>query len=600
MGMFSSRRRVEYEKVQRELTALQERGRREGTAAVADDSWWLMRRCFEQMHRGKAWYAPLVLRSSRICFGMHAQLGKWFFAACSSLSFGAAVLILDAELSKGDLPFPEELRPDIQLMADLSVEVAHRAGVPLVGYLVAETLTGMQIGDRTMARELSSVLGGDDALRRLRAIHRNLQQSIKQRAESLPQSSGVSSVAALRAMADDMMIGLLDSALGDFAKGNLLAGNQAASAVLAASKTSRSIVYVAAGPTVGTAIRLDAPETGRDLCTSIALPGFGLEAVRTQLGKLRAVLESAERRYRIRDQAVREAHAAVADAVWKPVLTAWPDLAGGRVALVPLGVSALLPLYTTPVDGVPVCGLTDLTLAPSGNALMSAGFWPRPARIDPLVVADPWYHDGVGNRPIPFTVPEARTVAAVHGVRPMILREQDGDDDGDGNRGDRLRGPARSPGPAELVGAAHPDLARRMTSANLIHLAGHGILDAQNPLESAVLLGRPLLLSDLLRHDLQPGTTIVLSACHLAGIGTQLPGEQLGFPAAMLAMGASSVIAALWAIPDSKQTVGLMTSFHEELARGAPPSAALGSAVARAASDGTRAEVWGPFAHVGA
>ena len=39
---------------------------------------------------------------------------------------------------------------------------------------------------------------------------------------------------------------------------------------------------------------------------------------------------------------------------------------------------------------------------------------------------------------------------------------------------------------------------------------------AGNPLSSELLLGRSRLLSELLQHDLQRGTTVVLSACHLA------------------------------------------------------------------------------------
>ncbi|WP_105968550.1 CHAT domain-containing protein [Streptomyces geranii] len=598
MGFFTARREAEYERVQQAIAVLQARGQREGTAAVVDDSWKLMRQCFDKMALGKTWYAPLVLTSSRVSFGMHADLGQWFFAACSSLSFGTGVVALDALCTKRGLPFPEELHPDIQLMADLAPSVAHRAGVPLAGYLVAESLTGLRMGDRTIARELSAYLGSEDSLRRLRAIHRDMKETAKQARRSLSDTTSVDTVAALRAQADEMMIGDLDATLTAFSKGNILSGAQTVSAVLGASKVARSVIYVAPGPGFGTAIRLEAPETGRELCESVELPGLGLEAVRDLLKKLRAVLESDERRKTVRDNAVREAHAAVGDALWKPLLTAWPELAGGRVALVPLGESALLPLYTAPVDGVPVCGLIDLTVVPSGNALMFASAWPRPSQIEPLVVADPWYHDGVGGVPIPFTVSEARQVAAVHGVSPVILRGQEESVNEDST--DRLRGLLWSPASSGSTGPVPQDLARQMSAANLVHLAGHGLLDAVNPLESAVLLGRPLPLSALLEHDLRRGATVVLSACHLAGIGTRLPGEQLGFPAALLAMGASSVIAALWSVPDSPQTVQLMSTFHEELTRGAPPSAALGTAVAHAASSGARPTVWGPFTHFGA
>jgi hypothetical protein len=600
MGLFAAHRMAEYEKVERAIKELQQLGRREGTAAAADGSWTLMRRCFDKMARGRAWYAPLTLKASRVSFGMHAELGQWFFAACSSLSYSSAVAMMDAEYSRRGAPFPEDFFPDMQMMAEMSVDVAHRAGVPLVGCLVAEALTGLQMGDRTIARETSDFLDGEDVVQRLRALRRSVGEAVQQ-ARSASKATGVDTVAALRVMADEMLVRDLDTTLDEFSKGHILSGSNTVSAVLAASKTSRSVVYVAPGTTSGAAIRMDAPETGRELCESVALPGLRVEAVRDHLEKMHAVLSSGEPRKKVRDRAVRDAHAAVGDAVWKPLLTAWPDLMGTRVALVPLGESARLPLYTAPADdtGTPACGLMDLTVAPSGNALMFAGAWPRPSQIDPLVVADPWYDDGAGAGPIPFTVPEARDVAAVYGVKPIFFREETkatAAEDG----GDRLRGLTRSPGSAALSGAAPQELSDLMASANLIHLAGHGFLDPQNPLDSAVLLGRPLSLSALLGHDLRRGTTVVLSACHLAGIGTRLPGEQLGFPAALLAMGASSVVAALWAVPDTEETIRLMSTFHGELARGTSPSAALGQAVTRAAADGARPTMWGPFTHFGA
>ncbi|MET9479614.1 CHAT domain-containing protein [Streptomyces sp. NPDC006638] len=598
MGLSASSQEAEFNRIQQAVNAVQERGRRDGSAAVADDIWQLMRHSMEKMAQGDPAFARLVFRTARISFGVHAELGRWLLASVSSLSFVSAVAVIDAENTKNAVAIPEEALPDIQMMADMSVEVAHRAGVPLAGYLVAEGLTGLRMSDRTMARELTTFLGGKDAVRRVRRLRRTVQAAVDRRPAP---PTGAHTVAALRAHADTMMVQELDLTLAELSSGDALYSTaRTVSAVLAADKTARSVLYLAPGVRGGTAIRLEAPQSGRELCESIALPGLGLKDVQAHLDTLRGSLASEPPLVKARDRAVRAAQAAVTDAVWTPVLEAWPDLLGGRVALVPLGQSALLPLYTAPVDGVPVCGLLDLTVVPSGNALMFAAAWPRPTRVDPLIVADPWYHDGAGGEPIPFTVPEVRRVAAVHGVTPTILRDQNSPAaDTQGSR--RLRGLGRSSGGvARPTGPAPHGLARQMTSANLIHLAGHGSLDAHRPLESTILLGRPLPLSSLLGHDLRRGTTVVLSACHLAGIGLRLPGEQLGFPAALLAMGASSVIAALWAVPDSEQTVELMATLHEELRRGVLPSAALGTAVTNAAAAGTRPTAWGSFTHFGA
>ncbi|QIQ01247.1 CHAT domain-containing protein [Streptomyces liangshanensis] len=598
MRRSASPQEAEFDRIQQAVEAIRVRGRRDGPAAVADDVWRLMRHCVDLMVQGDPAFARLVFRTARISFGVHAELGQWFFASVSSLLFTGAVAVIDAQNTKNGVDFPEDALPDIQVMADLSVDVAHRAGVPLAGYLVAEGLTGRQMGDRTIARELSEFLGGEDAVRRLRGLRRSVRAAAGRMAD-LPDA--VDTVVALRAQADLMMVQELDRTIEELASGDgLHSGARTVSGVLAADRTARSVLYLAPGVEGGTVIRLEGPESGRRLCESIALPGLGLREVQACLDTLRGSLASEPPLVKARDRAVRTAHAAVTDAVWKPVLDAWPDLLGGRVALVPLGQSALLPLYTAPVDGIPVCGLLDLTVVPSGNALMFAAAWPRPSRVDPLVVADPWYHDGAGGRPIPCTVPEARRVAAVHGVAPTILREQN-TAAADPGGPERVRGLGRSSGGVtRRPGLAPVDLARRMTSANLIHLAGHGSLDAHRPLESTILLGGPLPLSSLLGHDLRRGTTVVLSACHLAGIGVRLPGEQLGFPAALLAMGASSVIAALWAVPDSEQTIELMASLHEELHRGVLPSAALGHAVTRAAAEGARPTAWGSFTHFGA
>lgn len=639
MGLFAARRRAEFEQVSAAIAELQRLVRREGAAAAADDSWKLMRRCFQKMAFGKPWYAPLTMQASRVSFGVHVDLGQWFFAACSGLSFATAVAALDADCTKRGVPFPEEFFPGMQLVSDLSADVAHRAGVPLVGALVAEALTGLAMGDRTIARETADLLDGTDTVERLRALRRGVRDARRGMREAAG-SEGADSIAALREMADGMLVRDLDATLDKAAKGHLLSGSGTVAALLAASKTSRAVLYVAPGEVCGTAIRINAPESGREVCESVSLPALRTGAVRDLLGTMHAVLSSDEPRKKVRDRAVREAHTAVRAAVWTPLLRAWPDLLGGRVALIPLGESTRLPLWTAPVDdtGTPACGLMDLTVAPSGNALMFASAWPRPERLDPLVAADPWFHDGEGAGPIPFTVPEAREVAAVHGVKPLLFRQEAqqaegarqaqgaqqargarpargaggparGPDTGTGTDTDAdecPRGLTRAPGPAALSrsgagpGPASAELAGLMAAANLIHLAGHGFLDPSSPLDSAVLLGRPLPLSALLAHDLRRGTTVVLSACHLAGIGTQVPGEQLGFPAALLAMGASTVVAALWAVPDSAETGALMAAFHRELAGGALPSAALGRAVAHAAAGGARPTMWGPFTHFGA
>ena len=402
----------------------------------------------------------------------------------------------------------------------------------------------------------------------------------------------------------------------------MLTGGTVVPAALAASLSGRSVITVAPGLGPGAAFRLDpagADRGDRALCESIALPQLDLEAVREQARQVREVLSSGERRVPVRNQAIAAALAAVAASVWEPVLAAWPDLRGGRVALVPLGASALLPLFTAPVSGAPACTVMDLTVVPSGKALLFASAWPRSSHETVLVAADPWYDDGA-NPHIPFTVEEGRAVAATHGVAPLILREAvDGpllghaEDAASGptstadhpeaeiGLNDRLRTLTVPPRPGTEPSPPLPDaLIARITAADLIHLACHGNPDPHEPLQSMLLLGQPVPLGTLLPRDLRRGTTIVLSACHLASIGSEQSSEQLGFPAAMLAMGAGSVIAALWTVPDSNETVRLMTYLHEQLlAPAVTPSIALGRAISQAVANGLRPAAWAPLTHFG-
>ena len=596
MTFFIGRRRAEHERIERAIDALLERSHREGDAAAADEAWQLMSMCMEKIYKGKYWYALMLFSTSKLSFVLHAEMHQWFRAAASATAFATAVRLIDATSTKNDIPFPEGLRRDVQVMTDLAVSIAHPAGMPLIGPIVAESVTGLQMFDRTAWRELSPYLSSSDGQQRMRAINRGLERSIKKGAQVAEEDLQATTVQQARKTTEDMMIREVKSTLAEVSAGSYLSVSGPVPALIAASKSSRSIVYVVPGHESGAAFRLEAPDGDGDLCSSIDLPGLRSTAVKAILDELATVLTSGERLVSVRDGAIRKAHSAVVDAIWKPILTAWPDLVGGRVAVIPVGEASLLPTYAASLDGIPVCGLMDLTLAPSGNALMFAAAWPRPARMIPFVVADPWYNDDAGCRPIPFTVPEARAVAETHGVQATILRDLDRPATEDTSR-DHLRGLTGPP--TDTRDGTGPGLEHLIASANLIHIAGHGLLDAREPLDSAILLGRPMRLSALLQHDLQRGTTVVLSACHLAGIGTRTPGEQLGFPAAMLAMGASSVIAALWAIPDSRHTVQLMSDLHEELAAGTLPSAALGKAIARAAAGGIRPAVWGPLTHFG-
>lgn len=108
----------------------------------------------------------------------------------------------------------------------------------------------------------------------------------------------------------------------------------------------------------------------------------------------------------------------------------------------------------------------------------------------------------------------------------------------------------------------------------IVHIAAHGVHEAQNPLFSAIRLADgPLFGHDLPRAGTMPWH-VVLSACDL-GLATERPGEELlGMTAALLHAGAGSVLASVAQVGDDA-AAEVMPSYHRALRAGGTPSQAL-------------------------
>jgi CHAT domain-containing protein len=129
----------------------------------------------------------------------------------------------------------------------------------------------------------------------------------------------------------------------------------------------------------------------------------------------------------------------------------------------------------------------------------------------------------------------------------------------------------------------------------IVHFASHGLLDAQHPELSGIVLslvdesGRSqpgfLGLTDV--YDLKlPAELVVLSGCQ-TGLGRQVRGEGLlGLTRGFMYAGAARVVSSLWKV-DDRATAELMTRFYGALRgkRKLPPAAALRSAQASMAAD---------------
>jgi hypothetical protein len=113
-----------------------------------------------------------------------------------------------------------------------------------------------------------------------------------------------------------------------------------------------------------------------------------------------------------------------------------------------------------------------------------------------------------------------------------------------------------------------------LDGATVAHLACHGHFRSDSPLFSSLSLADgPLNAYELQRVPRAP-ELIVLSACDLAISDTRPGDELLGFAAALIGMGARTVIASVVPVPDAAAK-RLMIGLHRHLTAGHTPAVAL-------------------------
>ncbi|MFI7130549.1 CHAT domain-containing protein [Nonomuraea sp. NPDC050153] len=124
-----------------------------------------------------------------------------------------------------------------------------------------------------------------------------------------------------------------------------------------------------------------------------------------------------------------------------------------------------------------------------------------------------------------------------------------------------------------------------LASADVLHLAAHGVFHARSPLVSGITLDDGSLMAyDLLDVPRSPGL-VVLSACNSGMSRTPVEGAPLGLPGTFLSKGSACVVAGLVPVRDEGARA-LMSMFHELLVAGQPPDAALASAAAKTGETG--------------
>jgi CHAT domain-containing protein len=166
------------------------------------------------------------------------------------------------------------------------------------------------------------------------------------------------------------------------------------------------------------------------------------------------------------------------------------------------------------------------------------------------------------------------------------------------------------------------DTSRAMEAANIVHLACHGIQDANDATQSGFCLGDGrLTIAKLMELKLDNVFLAFLSACETAKGDQEQPDQAMHLAAAMLFSGFKSVVATMWyvdresgiseclltmirAISDSDGPNVAKWFYEELLARevvdGDSVAYALDSAVGKLRASGVPPERWAPFIHMGA
>jgi len=117
-----------------------------------------------------------------------------------------------------------------------------------------------------------------------------------------------------------------------------------------------------------------------------------------------------------------------------------------------------------------------------------------------------------------------------------------------------------------------------LESAEMAHVAAHGVFRNDSPLFSSLILADgPVTVYDLERLRAVP-RVVVLAACSTGAAAVRSGDQLLGTAVALIGLGVRSVIAPVMAVPDGS-TVELMVALHRRLLAGERPSSALAQAV---------------------
>ncbi|MBO3734013.1 CHAT domain-containing protein [Glycomyces niveus] len=226
--------------------------------------------------------------------------------------------------------------------------------------------------------------------------------------------------------------------------------------------------------------------------------------------------------------AIRRNATALADGIWKPIA----DYVGDRqVVIVPHSQLNWVPWPLLP----PLRGRA-VTISPSAEAWWRAVHRTR-ADGPALVAAGPALSLAGG---------EIETIAGLYPGANLITADE-----------------------------SDPEMVlKALDNAAVAHIAAHGHHEPDNVLFSRLDFGLgPLNAYELLGLDQPPGH-VVLSSCDLGRSTVAVGNETLGFTAALLHAGTSTVVSSLAKVPD-EMAAEMMIEYHKRCVAGASPAEAL-------------------------
>ncbi len=268
--------------------------------------------------------------------------------------------------------------------------------------------------------------------------------------------------------------------------------------------------------------------------------------------------------------------------------------AGSRLAIVADGALQYVPFAALPLPGDSAAVLLErheIVVLPSASILALRRPEPPAGEVSLAILADPVFD---GRDPRVKTALSAGASSPVTGPGGVLLtrlaatrREAEAIAAIASNPSNTALGPGRTWTALDFQASRATALGGELARHRIVHFATHGVIDAEAPELSGLVLslvdeqGRPqegfLGLDDIYNLDLR-ADLVVLSGCETA-LGREMRGEGLiGLTRGFLYAGASRVLASLWQVQDRPATELMVRFYRGLLQESLSPAAALRAA----------------------